>query len=492
MSTRKLREGAEDVNHTQETLEQSPVDDSTGKKIEALRESITSLSFHTLDYNPDWAEISADGVPVIKVKPPGPLSKHLHNVADIHTKGFSSQVAEFPVVFEKAHGVTIEDVDGNQYIDFSSGIVVANIGHSHPKVISAVSRAASSLMNCHDFTTAPKALLLERLAQLFPEFGIFQLYPAGTDAVEAGLRMAKEITGKSGVLGLNMGFHGKTLGAISITRPHPGQTQGYYQAPRPHCFRCDLNLSYDDCGIQCGHSIEEIIERHPNIGVVVVEPIQGWAGAQTPPEEYMPMLRKICDRKGVLLMADEILTGMGRTGKMLAMEHWGVVPDITTIGKGLGNGFPIAVTLLHKKYRDELGNLSASTTFGGNLMACAAALAVLDIFEQEQIVERGRMLGDFLFEKLKELQTRHAIIGDVRGRGCYLGVEIVKDRKTNTPYPEAAAFIYRKAFEKGLAWIPAGNTLRIAPPLIMSEAVAEKVVLIIEEAIIEAEREFNV
>lgn len=465
--------------------------DKTAIAIDSLRSSIASLSFHILDYNPDWAEIDPDSVPYITVKPPGQLSQKLHSIADSHTKGFSSQVAEFPVVFEKAHGVTMEDVDGNQYIDFSSGIVVANIGHSHPKVVSAVSRAASSLMNCHDFTTAPKALLLERLAERFPDFGIFQLYPAGTDAVEAGLRMAKEITGKSGVLGLNMGFHGKTLGAISITRPHPGQTEGYYQAPRPHCFRCDLHLSYDDCGIQCGHSIDQMLEQNSDIGVVVVEPIQGWAGAQTPPDEYMPLLREICDRRGVLLMADEILTGMGRTGKMLAMEHWGVVPDITTIGKGLGNGFPIAATLLHARYQEKLGNLSASTTFGGNPMACAAALAVLDIFDQEQIVERGRKLGNFLMQKLRELQTRHAIVGDVRGKGCYLGIEIVTDRETNTPSPEAATLIYRKAFEKGLAWIPAGNTLRIAPPLIMSESVAEKGVLIIEEAIIETESELN-
>ena len=469
----------------------SPTTDATADTIESLRDAIGSLSFHVLDYSPDWAEVDPDSLPYIKAKPPGPLSQRLHGLADSHTKGFSSQVTEFPVVFEKAHGVTMEDVDGNRYIDFSSGIVVANIGHSHPKVVSAVSRAASSLMNCHDFTTAPKALLLERLARLFPNFGIFQLYPAGTDAVEAGLRMAKEITGKSGVLGLNMGFHGKTLGAISITRPHPGQTEGYYQAPRPHCFRCDLNLSYDDCGIQCGHSIEQMLKQHPDIGVVVVEPIQGWAGAQTPPDEYMPMLRETCDRRGVLLMADEILTGMGRTGKMLAMDHWGVVPDITTVGKGLGNGFPIAATLLHAKYRDKLGSLSASTTFGGNPMACAAALAVLDVFEEEQIIERGRQLGDFLIQKLRELQTRHAIIGDVRGKGCYLGVEIVTDRESNTPFPEGAALIYRKAFEKGLAWIPAGNTLRIAPPLIMSQEIAEKGVLIIEEAIMETERELN-
>lgn len=491
MSAKELKEvldGDEGVNNSVELSETAT---SAATTIESLRDVIASLSFHALDYSPDWANIDPESIPAIKVRPPGPLSQCLHGLANLHTKGFSSQVSEFPVVFERAHGVTMEDVDGNQYLDFSSGIVVANIGHSHPKVVAAVSKAAANMMNCHDFTTAPKALLLEKLSKLFPNFSVFQLYPAGTDAVEAGLRMAKEITGKSGVLGLNMGFHGKTLGAISITRPHPDQTQGYYQAPRPRCFRCDLNLSYNDCSIQCAHSIEQTLKQHPDIGVVVVEPIQGWAGAQTPPEEYMPILREICDRKGVLLMADEILTGMGRTGKMLAMEHWGVVPDITTIGKGLGNGFPVAATLLHAKYRDKLGNLSASTTFGGNPMACAAALAVLDVFEQEQIVERGRKLGDFLMQKLKELQYRHPIVGDVRGKGCYLGVEIVIDRETNTPFQKAATLIYRKAFEKGLAWIPAGNTLRIAPPLIMSEEIAEKGMLIIEEAIMETERELN-
>lgn len=459
--------------------------------IDELRAVVQSLSLHINEYDSNWAEVDLEKLPEIKVTPPGPNSRALHALASKHTRGFSSQVRGFPVVFERAHGMTMEDVDGNTYIDFSSGIVVANIGHSHPKVTAAVARAASSLMNCHDFTTGPKALLLARLAKLIPNFGLIQLYPSGTDAVEAGLRMAKEITGKSGVLGLNQGFHGKTLGAISISRPHPEQTQGYYQASRYHCYRCDLDLNKRDCGIQCAQAIEQMLDQHPDIGVVVVEPIQGWAGAQTPPEEYMPILREICTRRGVLLMADEILTGVGRTGKFFAMEHWGITPDITTIGKGLGNGFPIAATLLHKDHADKIGDLSASTTFGGNPMACAAALAVLDIYEDEDIIARGAALGEFLMQELIALQERHPIIGDVRGRGCYLGVEIVKDRKTKEPFLEAAEMIYKKAFARGLAWIPAGNTLRIAPPLIMSHEIAKKGIVIIEEVIRETEQELN-
>lgn len=463
----------------------------SSKLLESVRDNIASLSFHVLEYDKNWAKINPDSIPEIKQAPPGINSQKLHALASSYTRGFSSQVKEFPVVFEKAHGVTMEDVDGNRYLDFSSGIVVANIGHSHPKVVSAVSKAAHSLMNCHDFTTGSKALLLERLGEITPEFGIIQLYPSGTDAVEAGLRMAKEITGKTGVLGLNMGFHGKTLGAASITRPNPEQTNGFYQAARPHCFRCDLNLSYDNCGIECAHAIEQMLNKNPNIGVVVLEPVQGWAGAQTPPDEYMSQIREICNRKNVLLMADEILVGMGRTGKMFCMEHWGVIPDITTIGKGLGNGFPIAATFLHKKHCDKIGDLSASTTFGGNPMACSAALAVLDVYEDENIVERARVLGDYMFVELRQLQKRHPIIGDVRGKGCYIGVEIVHDRISNNPFPEAAILIYKKAFEKGLAWIPAGNTLRIAPPLIMSHEIAKKGILIMEEAIIETEQELD-
>ncbi len=464
---------------------------SPDTKVATLRGIIRSLSIHVSEYDQKWAEVDIAHIPKIKDVPPGPYSKAIHTLASKHTKGFSSQVNAFPVVFERAHGVTMEDVDGNVYIDFSSGIVVTNVGHSHPMVTHAVNRAASNLMNCHDFTTGPKALLLSKLSTLLPEFGLIQLYPSGTDAVEAGLRLAKEITGKSGVLGLNQGFHGKTLGAISISRPHPLQTHGYHQAPRYHCYRCDLKLDKSNCQIQCVQTIDKILEQNPDIGVVVVEPLQGWAGAQTPPDEYMPLLRRICTDRRVLLMADEILTGVGRTGKFFAMDHWNVTPDITTIGKGLGNGFPIAATLLHKNYSDKIGDISASTTFGGNPMACAAALAVLDIYENENIASKGEFLGQVLYEELKSLQERHPIIGDIRGKGCYLGLEIVKDQITKEPFIEAAEMIYVKAFSKGLAWIPSKNTLRIAPPLIMSKEVAIKGVEIIEEALLETEKEFN-
>jgi 4-aminobutyrate aminotransferase/4-aminobutyrate aminotransferase/(S)-3-amino-2-methylpropionate transaminase len=438
------------------------------------------------DYPRDWAEIDSTSAPNIVCPPPGPESKKYQSIAERHTQGFSSQVKGFPVVFKRAHGVTMEDADGNTYIDLSSGICVANIGHSHPHVVRAVNTASEQLMNCHDFTTPQKAQLLERIPTIVPYAGITQLFPSGTDAVEAGLRMARSVTGKPGTLGLSMGFHGKTLGAASITRDQGDLTHHFYQSPRPHCYRCDLGLDYKTCKLGCAEKISRMLTSHPEIGVVVVEPIQGWAGAQTPPTDYLPSLRKICDQHGVLLMADEVLTGMGRTGRMFCMEHSGVEPDILIVGKGLGNGIPIAATILHQKHKDSMGDVSASSTFGGNPVACSAACAVLDVFEKENIVERARNLGIFLRDRFDDLKERYDIIGDVRGMGCYLGMEIVRDQSSKEPDPALALSIYQRAFAKGLVWIPANHILRIAPPLIMSTKIAERAVEIIEESIRES------
>jgi len=440
----------------------------------------------SLDYPPDWADIDSASVPHIVCQPPGPESQKYQSIAESYTQGFSSQVKGFPVVFKKAHGVTMEDVDGNTYIDFSSGICVANIGHSHPHVVQAATSTSEQLMNCHDFTTPQKAQLLGRINSIVPYAGITQFFPSGTDAVEAGLRIARSVTDKPGALGLSMGFHGKTLGAASITRDQGDLTHHFYQAPQPHCYRCPLDSEYDICGLKCAKKISDILSTHPDIGVLVIEPVQGWAGAQTPPVDYLPLLRKICDEHGVLLMADEILTGMGRTGRMFCMEHSGVEPDILTIGKGLGNGVPIAATILHQKHKDRTEEVSASTTFGGNPVACAAACAVLEIFEKENIVERADRLGVFLRQKLNMLKERSDVIGEIRGMGCYLGVEIVNNQSERQPDPVLAESIYKKAFSKGLVWIPASHVLRIAPPLIMSNEIAEKGVQIIEESIQEA------
>lgn len=445
----------------------------------------------------DWAYVDPNTVPDIKVIPPGPKSKEFHQRASKYMKGYSSQVKLFPVCFEKGYGVTLTDVDGNTYIDFSSGIYVTSLGHCHPKVTEAVKKYAGTLMNCHDFTTPIKMRLLEKLASItIGDLNGIQLYDSGTTAVEAGLRAMRAATGNFEFISFHRDFHGKTMGAVSLARVDKTQgmrAPGFFLAPRPYCYRCPFKLKYPECDIFCCEYIRTIIteETTQQIAGIVLEPIQGWAGTIVPPDEFMPRLRKLCDEYKILLMADEVLTCMARTGKMFCMEHWDVVPDVMTLGKSFGNGFPVTAILLSERYKDVLEKISASTSYGGNPMACAAALASIEVIEEEDLCRRSTELGNFLLKRMFKMKESYKIIGDVRGKGCLLGIELVKDKETKEPFLEAGQMVYQKAFSKGLAWIPAGHILRMSPPLIMEENIANKAMDIIEESIHETEKELT-
>lgn len=450
-----------------------------------------------MSYDRNWAKIDASTVPHIVVPPPGPKSRELHARASKHMKGYSSQVRLFPVAFEKGHGVTLTDVDGNTYIDFSSGIYVTSLGHCHPKVTEAIQKATGELMNCHDFTTPIKTRLLELLAEIAPgDLNGIQLYDSGTAAVEAGLRVCRAATGKLEFISFHRDFHGKTMGAVSLARLDPSQglrAPGFFLAPRAFCYRCAFNMTHPDCNLYCLHYLDTVIreETSGRVAAIVLEPIQGWAGSTVPPDDYMPALRQFCNERGILLFADEVLTCMARTGRMFCVEHWGVVPDVMTLGKGLGNGFPVTAMLVSDVYKDAVEKISASTSYGGNPMACAAALASIEVILEERLVERAAELGDLLLGRMREMMDRHPLIGDVRGKGCLLGIELVKDRDTREPAEDEGRLVYQKAFAKGLAWIPAGNVLRMSPPVIMDDAVALKAMDIIEESIAEVEGEMG-
>jgi 4-aminobutyrate aminotransferase-like enzyme len=454
-----------------------------------------------VDYDRNWAFVPPDSVPRIVVPPPGPRSREQHERASRYMKGYSSQVRLFPVSFEKGHGVTLTDVDGNLYLDFSSGIYVTNLGHCHPKVSEAVARYAHTLMNCHDFTTPIKMQLLEKLAEIAMGEGDaklngVQFYDSGTTAVEAGLRVIRAATGKLEFISFHRDFHGKTMAAVSLGRLDPSQSlraPGFFLVPRPHCYRCEFGLEHGSCGLRCVQYIRTVIreETSGRVAGIVLEPIQGWAGSIVPPDDFMPALRALCDEYGILLFADEVLTGIGRTGKLFCMEHWGVVPDVMTLGKGLGNGFPVTAVLVAERYKDAVEKISASTSYGGNPMACAAALASIEVLEEEGLVEHAAQVGQLMLQRMRKMQEEHPIIGEVRGKGLLLGIELVKDRSTKEPFEEAGTLVYKKAFEKGLAWIPAGHNLRLSPPLIITEELALKGLDIIDEAIFEAERELG-
>jgi 4-aminobutyrate aminotransferase-like enzyme len=224
------------------------------------------------------------------------------------------------------------------------------------------------------------------------------------------------------------------------------------------------------------------------VAAIVLEPIQGWSGSIFPPDDFFPKLRKWCDKLGILLIADEVLTCMGRTGKFLAMEHWDTLPDVVTLGKGFGNGFPVTAMVVRKPYADSVDKISASTSYGGNPMACAAALASIEAIIDENLLENAKLLEEFFLKRLDKMKEEHPIVGDVRCKGCLMGVELVKDRATKEPFDEAGKLIYVKAFQKGLAWIPAGHILRMSPPIVMSLEVAAKCMDIIDEAIGEVEK----
>ncbi len=448
-----------------------------------------------------WASVDPCEVPlVVTENVPGPRSVQMHGRASEIMKGYSGQVKLFPVVFDQGHGCTLTDVDGNTYLDFSSGIYVATLGHCHPKVTAAVQEAAGRLMNCHDFTTPVKLELMEKMRQILPgDLSGIQLYDSGTTAVEAGLRVCRAATGKFEMLSCFGDFHGKSGHAVSLARMKKavngaGRTQGFYMMPRPNPYRpwfkkpdgsidTDTYLDFYD---------EFLLEATTGqVAAIVLEPIQGWAGSIFPPDDFFPKLRRWCDERGILLFADEVLTGMGRTGSFLAMEHWDTLPDVVTLGKGFGNGFPVTAMIVREPYAESVEGISASTSYGGNPMACAAALASIKAIEEEGLLENAKRLEEYFTVRLAKMKEAHPIVGDVRCKGCLMGVELVKDRATKEPFDAAGTMVYRKAFAKGLAWIPAGHILRMSPPIVMDVDVAARCMDIIDEALGETEDELG-
>jgi 4-aminobutyrate aminotransferase-like enzyme len=447
-----------------------------------------------------WAHVDLKKYPSIKVPPPGPKSQTWHARCTKYFKGLSGQVKLFPVVFESGRGCLLRDVDGNEYIDFSSGIYVTTLGHCHPKITAAVRKYAGTLMNAHDFTTPIKARLMEKMAATLPgDLKGFQLYDCGTAAVEAGLRVCRAATGKSELISCFYDFHGKTYGAVSVAE-FPALAYGPVRAPgchmvprpnpyRPHWTKADGEIDTDRYLAFYDEYLARATVR--NVAAFVLEPIQGWGGSVIPPDDFFPKLRKFCDERKILLMADEVLTSMGRTGKWLCMEHWNVVPDVVTLGKGFGNGFPVTAVAVREPYRESIERISASSSYGGNPMACAAALASFEVIEEEHLLDRAQHLERLATRYMKRMMPRHKIIGDVRAKGCLMGIELVKDRGSKEPFDQAGKLVYQKAFAKGLAWIPAGHILRMSPPIIMEDEVLLKGLELIEEAIGETEKELG-
>ncbi len=448
----------------------------------------------------EWGKVDLSTVPSINTAVPGPKSNALHARCTKNFKGLSGQVKLFPVAFESGEGCVLVDADGNKYIDFSSGIYVTTLGHCHPKISEAIATYAHKLMNAHDFTTEIKTRLCEKLADILPgDLNGFQFYDSGTTAVEAGLRVMRAASGKNEMVSCFYDYHGKSYGSVSLGHVRSQvygrvRAPGSHMVPRPDTYR--PIWTKDDGTIDTDQYIafyDQYLDK-ATVGDVAgfcLEPIQGWGGSVMPPDDFFPKLRKYCDDRGLLMMIDEVLASWGRTGKWLCMEHWDVVPDIVTIGKGFGNGFPVTCVAVREPYKESFESISASSSYGGNPMACAAALASTEVIEDENLLDHAMHLGDVALKRMEKMKAEHPTIGDVRAKGCLMGIELVEDKATKKPLDKAGVMVYQKAFAKGLAWIPAGHILRMSPPIVMDEDTLLKGMDIIDESIGETEKELG-
>ncbi|MBW3641287.1 MAG: aspartate aminotransferase family protein [Actinobacteria bacterium] len=445
--------------------------------------------------------LSAVDAPRVVTDIPGPRSLELWRRDAAHHAGNSSPAAQWlQLVILDGQGALVRDADGNVFLDFSSGAVVANLGHCPTAVVDALREEAGRLLHYFDFATTPRAAFFEALARtLPPALQTFQMYSTGSEAVEAALRLAKSYTRRYEVISLYRAWHGRTLGSMSLMGGFPLKhgygpfAPGTHHSLDAYCYRCPLGLDADRCGVACARFIDHVYEESTEhqLAAVIVEPVQGVGGVIPHPPEFLAHLRTFCDRTGALLIFDEILTGVGRTGSMWAFEQTGVVPDILLAGKGLASGYPVSLIASRREVLDAppfgAPGAGASTFASGNL-ACAAGVATLELLEDGEVLEHGRRVGAQLLAGLQELQGRHEIIGDVRGRGMLLALELVRDRTTKERVsPGVARRLLLALARRGVLTAGAGPILRLTPPLVLTEAQAATGLAALDEALGEVE-----
>ena len=388
----------------------------------------------------------------------------------------------YPLVVDSARGVWVKDPDGNEFLDFTAGIAVTTTGHCHPRIVRAVQRQAARLihMSGTDFYYEPQVRLAEKLAGLAPWKGRKKVFftNSGAEAVEAAVKLARYHTKREKLIAFFGAFHGRTLGALSLTaskvvqREHFGPLlPGVVHVGYGYCYRCPYNLRYPECNISCVSYIEDELFKRTvpadEVAAVVVEPIQGEGGYIMPPAGYHEMLRELTKRHKILLIVDEVQSGMGRTGKMFAIEHWGVEPDIICVAKGIASGMPLGAMIAKSEIADW-GPGSHANTFGGNPVACQAALETIDLLENK-LMKNAHDVGKHLKARLEDLARRFPLIGDVRGAGLMVGVELVKDRAAKEPAVSERNKIIQKAFRRGLLLLGCGESgIRFSPALVVT------------------------
>lgn len=434
-------------------------------------------------------------LPQILTSLPGPRAREI--VERDHRIVSPSYTRPYPLVAARGEGAIIEDVDGNRFLDFNAGIAVVATGHCHPRIVEAIRRQAERLihMSGTDFYYENLVQLAEKLAALVPGGGARRVSfgNSGAEAIEAALKLARYHTGRQRFIAFLGGFHGRTMGALSLTASKAVQREGFgpllagvHHVPYAYCYRCAYGKQPETCAVECVKFIEDDVLRTAappgEVAAIVVEPVQGEGGYVVPPRKFFEELQDLARRHGILLVVDEVQSGMGRTGKMWASEHFDLDPDILAVAKGIASGLPLGATVARAEMMHWKPGAHAST-FGGNPLAVEAALATIELLEQE-LVDNAARIGQHLLSRLRDWPAKFSHVGEVRGLGLMIGVEIVRDQQTRERAPELRDRIVQLAFERGLLVLGAGaNSIRLSPPLVITRDQADFAVDTLEECL---------
>jgi len=439
--------------------------------------------------------------PRIKVTPPGPKAKRVvERDAAVISPSFGRA---YPLVIERGEGNIVVDVDGNEFIDMNAGLAVCSVGHSHPKVVKAIKDQVDRFIHYSytDFFYDGYVNLGEVLHDLVPGKHKKKFFygNSGAEAIEAAMKVSRWHSQRQGMLAYIGSFHGRTMGAVSLTASKPYQRRrfsplvpGVEHIFYPYCYRCPFHLECPSCGHYCVDYIDEYLFHKyvpaEEVAMLLAEPIQGEGGYVVPPDGYFKKLKRLLDENGILLAMDEVQSGIGRTGKWFAIEHWGVVPDIVCMAKGIAAGMPLGVMASRADIQDWTPGSHAST-FGGNPVSCAAALAVIEVIKSERLLENAQREGAYIKKRLEEMMETHPMMGDVRGKGLMVGVELVKDRETKEYARQETEDVMMECFRQGLAVVNCGvNVIRWMPPLTITRDLVDPSLEIFEKSLSKVEK----
>jgi len=445
-------------------------------------------------------------LPTIEVEPPGPKSREwAERLRKVESPAASTlQQEEAPIFWEQSRGANVMDVDGNIYVDITGAFFVTSAGHSNPRIAQAIRQQSEKLLHSMGSVNpnVPRVKLAEKLAEITPgRLAVSHIANTGGEAVDLALKTARLHTGRHMVVSFHGGFHGKTFASLAVTaknyfrQPWQPLLTGATHIPYAYCYRCPFGLCYPACDIQCAKYLEHILSN-PSSGVadvaaVIAEPVQGAGGVVVPPPEFLKRIADTCHSSGVLFIADEIITGFGRTGLLFGCEHSGVVPDIMTLGKGMASGFPISAMITTREIVADWKSEQHTSTFVGHPVGCAAALASIKEIEKKNLAKRARRLGNYLRQALERLKERHPLVGDVRGLGLMATLELVKDRETKEPAAKETARVGEAALRRGLmATLRGGrygNCVRIAPALTITQEQLEFAVETLDKSLTDVE-----